>query len=144
MHCFERESYTGKRAVVTGGSTGIGLALAKELVQRGAHVTLIARNKAKIDEAVTSLNSFVEENGSDVNIRGFSADVCDTKQVVQEACFLSCTHTCPLCSVLISESVRQVQAAVEDAGRIDVLICCAGASFPGLCPTFLVHHCDSV
>ena len=35
--------FNGKTAVITGGSSGIGLALAKELVQRGCFVFLAAR-----------------------------------------------------------------------------------------------------
>lgn len=35
---------TGRRAVVTGGSKGIGLEVAKELVREGAFVVICARN----------------------------------------------------------------------------------------------------
>ena len=38
-----RLSFSGKHVVVTGGSTGIGLALCMELVRLHANVTLIAR-----------------------------------------------------------------------------------------------------
>jgi NAD(P)-dependent dehydrogenase (short-subunit alcohol dehydrogenase family) len=41
----------GKRAVVTGGSQGIGLAVAKALSAEGAHVALVARDVAVLDEA---------------------------------------------------------------------------------------------
>ena len=41
----------GKRAVVTGGSRGIGLAAAKALCAEGAHVALVARDAAALDEA---------------------------------------------------------------------------------------------
>ena len=41
----------GKRAVVTGGSRGIGLAVAKALSAEGAHVALVARDAAKLEEA---------------------------------------------------------------------------------------------
>ena len=34
----------GKRAIVTGGSRGIGLAVAKALAAEGAHVALVARD----------------------------------------------------------------------------------------------------
>lgn len=41
----------GKRAIVTGGSRGIGLAVAKALSAEGAHVALVARDAAKLEEA---------------------------------------------------------------------------------------------
>ena len=41
----------GKRAVVTGGSRGIGLAVAKALSAEGAHVALVARDAAALEEA---------------------------------------------------------------------------------------------
>ena len=37
----------GKNVVVTGANSGIGLALSKALVSRGAHVTVAARDNAK-------------------------------------------------------------------------------------------------
>jgi NAD(P)-dependent dehydrogenase (short-subunit alcohol dehydrogenase family) len=46
---------TGKVAVVTGGSTGIGFATAKQLVQDGAKVVITARNRAALDQAVAEL-----------------------------------------------------------------------------------------
>ena len=42
-------------ALVTGGSHGLGLAIARELAAEGAAVSLVARAGAKLDEAATSL-----------------------------------------------------------------------------------------
>ena len=41
----------GKRALVTGGGRGIGLAAASALAQAGAHVTLAARTRDEIEAA---------------------------------------------------------------------------------------------
>lgn len=40
---------------VTGGSAGLGLALSILLVKRGAHVSIVARDKVKLDEALQQL-----------------------------------------------------------------------------------------
>ncbi|HXU92254.1 MAG TPA: SDR family NAD(P)-dependent oxidoreductase [Gallionella sp.] len=45
----------GKRILVTGGTRGIGLAIAQAMAREGASVALCARNARQIDEAVASL-----------------------------------------------------------------------------------------
>jgi len=47
----------GKRALVTGGGRGIGLAAASALAQAGAHVTLAARTKSEIDQAAAAIRT---------------------------------------------------------------------------------------
>jgi NAD(P)-dependent dehydrogenase (short-subunit alcohol dehydrogenase family) len=47
----------GKRALVTGGGRGIGLAAASALAQVGAHVTLAARTKNEIDAAADAIRA---------------------------------------------------------------------------------------
>ncbi len=49
---------TGKRAVITGGSRGIGLAVARALVAEGADVALVARDQARLQHAAASLVDF--------------------------------------------------------------------------------------
>jgi NAD(P)-dependent dehydrogenase (short-subunit alcohol dehydrogenase family) len=44
----------GKIALVTGGSTGIGLATAKQFVDEGAYVFITGRRQAELDSAVRS------------------------------------------------------------------------------------------
>lgn len=51
--------FEGKTAVVTGGSTGIGRATARRLVDEGAHVFITGRRQAQLDDAAASLGSAV-------------------------------------------------------------------------------------
>ena len=47
----------GKIAIVTGGSTGIGLATAKRFANEGAHVIVTGRRQAELDAAVSAIGS---------------------------------------------------------------------------------------
>ena len=60
----------GKLAVVTGGSVGIGLAVAEGLAAEGADVLLVARDRARLDREAARL---AEAQG--VQVRGVVADV---------------------------------------------------------------------
>ena len=47
----------GKNAIVTGGSQGIGKAIARELAREGVDVAIVARNREKLDAAARELSS---------------------------------------------------------------------------------------
>jgi NAD(P)-dependent dehydrogenase (short-subunit alcohol dehydrogenase family) len=47
----------GKRALITGGGRGIGLAAASALAEAGAHVTLAARTKSEIEAAAEAIRA---------------------------------------------------------------------------------------
>ena len=52
------KSLEGKIALVTGGSSGIGLATAKRFVDEGAHVVITGRRENELKEAAT----FIKKN----------------------------------------------------------------------------------
>jgi short-subunit dehydrogenase len=60
-----------RKAVITGGSEGIGFGIAEAFAQNGADVMLIARNKEKLDSASSSLSNY------EVEVRTISADLSD-------------------------------------------------------------------
>jgi NAD(P)-dependent dehydrogenase (short-subunit alcohol dehydrogenase family) len=56
----------GKTAVVTGGNSGIGLAIARRLADEGAHVFVTGRRQAQLDQAVSSIGGRIEAVQCDV------------------------------------------------------------------------------
>ena len=87
----------GKRALITGGSSGIGLALAEELCAKGAAVVITGRREAVVREAVSQLRA---KRG---RAEGFAADV--TSEAGRAA---------------------SVQGALSALGGLDVLVNNAG------------------
>lgn len=67
---------TGKTAIVTGATKGIGRAIAESLVRAGVNVSISARHQGEIERAVKELN----EPGN-VRAAGFVCDVRDEAQV---------------------------------------------------------------
>jgi 3-oxoacyl-[acyl-carrier protein] reductase len=65
----------GQVAFVTGGATGIGLAVARALGARGARVAIFNRNQDKAHAAVEELG------GAGIDARAFAADVSDSESV---------------------------------------------------------------
>jgi NAD(P)-dependent dehydrogenase (short-subunit alcohol dehydrogenase family) len=66
---------SGKKAVVTGASKGIGLAIAQSLLSQGAEVVICARGQAQLDAAVRELSN------TGGKVAGKVADVSKSKDV---------------------------------------------------------------
>lgn len=89
---------TGRVAVVTGCSTGLGVQMANALANQGASIVALARRKNMIDEVAASLH---EKYG--VDAIGVPCDITDTDRV--------------------QAAVKEI---MEHFGRIDILINNAG------------------
>ena len=61
---------TGKIALVTGSTAGIGLAIAKSLASEGAHIYVNGRTQARVDAAIAAIRS----NASGAKVEGIVAD----------------------------------------------------------------------
>jgi NAD(P)-dependent dehydrogenase (short-subunit alcohol dehydrogenase family) len=60
------QKLAGKIAVITGGSSGIGLATAKRFVKEGAHVVIAGRQEKELKEAAASIERNVTTVAGDV------------------------------------------------------------------------------
>ncbi len=98
--------FTGKLALITGGSSGIGYALANQLVEAGGSVILLARSQEKLDEAKRALTSQISQ--PEQLIHAIPADVTD---------------------------VESLSMAIEDMAKTigipDFIFNCAGVALPG-------------
>ena len=59
--CFRYDLFDGKVALVTGGGTGIGRAIATELASLGATVVIASRNKEKCQMAASEMNDIIRK-----------------------------------------------------------------------------------
>src|SRR5438128_2269537 len=77
----------GSPFLVTGGASGIGLAIARRLVRREALVAICGRNRAAIEQAAKALQAEHRKADSVVGITADLADASDPARVVGE-----CVH----------------------------------------------------
>jgi uncharacterized protein len=96
------EYWKGKRAIITGGSAGLGRALADVLVQHGARVAIVARHQPALDNAARELQA---RGGT---VLAIAADVT------------------------LPDEVKRLADEVQSTwGGIDLLCACAGRSMRG-------------
>jgi len=103
---LRKDFFYGKKALITGGSSGIGLALARQLVARGANLWLAARDRSKLESTCRELKAAAPEPAQ---VIGFSeADIA-----------------------VESQARNAVEQAAKGLGPLDLLINNAGTSHPG-------------
>ncbi|MEO1692251.1 MAG: SDR family oxidoreductase [Cyanobacteria bacterium J06631_6] len=98
--------YSHQHAIITGGSSGIGKAVAKLLAQQGANLTLIARDRTKLEHAKQEIEA-VKVNSSQI-VSFVTADVANRESVT-----------------------RAIKQAIADLGTPRILITSAGMVHPG-------------
>lgn len=91
---------TGKVALVTGGSKGIGQAVARGLAQAGADIVINSRNSEEMEEAMTSILDGTDRKGQCIVADLFKRD----------------------------DTVRLAHEALETMGRVDILVNNAGTN----------------
>ena len=114
--------FAGAVAVITGGASGIGLATARTLHNRGAHVALADINRQGLQAAEQQMrqsNAGISEATGDV--QGIYTDVTDEASV--------------------QALMRQV---VETHGRIDLVVTCAGVGRGGSIDTFTAQDMQTM
>ena len=94
---------TGKAAIITGGSKGLGFAMAAGLASAGARVMLVNRNE---EEGIRASGDLSADYGTEAI--SFPADITDLQQTEAMA-----------------------EAAINAFGRIDILINSAGINIRG-------------
>ena len=77
----KRRDFQDKLVVISGGSTGIGLGLARSFVRRGARVVIIARSVSKLEAAVQELQELA--GGSSCCVEYKAADLTNYTQARQ-------------------------------------------------------------
>ena len=96
----------GKVAVVTGGSSGIGLATAKRFVEEGAYVFIVGRRQDALEAAVKQIGK---------NVKGVRADVSnldDLDRLYKE----------------VASTKGKLDVVVANAGIVEIRPACAGGS----------------
>ncbi|HSN94617.1 MAG TPA: SDR family oxidoreductase [Anaerolineaceae bacterium] len=98
--------YQGKLALITGGSSGIGFEVVKNLYNQGCSIIILARNKEKLDFAENLLTS--QNNNLEQYVWTYSVDVADFEKVQAVA-----------------------DKIISSAGIPDFIFNCAGVARPG-------------
>lgn len=75
---------TGKTAIITGGTQGLGFGIACALAHYGANVVITARTKSKVEDAAADLNENYCRGGKVIGITADSTDPEQIRKVIEE------------------------------------------------------------
>ena len=102
---FQPDLFKGKVALVTGGGSGIGFAITKQLLQLGAQVIISSRKEERLKTAVEKLSEFG-------TVRYAVLDIRETEQIEQLALNIKATEG--NLDILINNAGGQFPSAAED------------------------------
>ncbi|MGM0366893.1 MAG: SDR family NAD(P)-dependent oxidoreductase [Actinomycetota bacterium] len=108
-------SLKGKVSLITGGSSGIGLAIAETYIKHGSDVVIVARNKERGEKISKSLN------GSQARCTFFKCDTANHDEV---------KNTC--------------QKVLDKFGKVDILVLNAGTEFTEPINEIKIDHWQKV
>src|SRR3954467_7950625 len=102
---------TGKVALITGGTSGIGLAIAQRLAEEGCRIAICGRERGKLDKAVATLKSTAA--------KGFVADVCKPAEIA--ALVEDTVKTFGRVDIVVSNAGTHIAGSINDIAA-DVLL----------------------
>ena len=121
---------TGKTAIVTGGSRGLGFDMALGLAQAGADLAIFARNQEVLDKACETL---AERTGR--RVRGYATDMADIASL--EAAALRVLDDFGSIDILVNNAAQLASESVDDLTP-ETFDACMDANVKG--PYFLSQY----
>jgi NAD(P)-dependent dehydrogenase (short-subunit alcohol dehydrogenase family)/thioester reductase-like protein len=100
----------GKVVMITGGSSGIGLAAAKKIIEAGAIVIIVARDPEKLAVAQQEIEACAKSGG---RVFTYSADVGDEKACAEFAATVNEKHGGV--DILVNNAGRSIRRAIENS-----------------------------
>ncbi len=100
----------GKVVMITGGSSGIGLATAKKVAEAGANVLIVARDAEKLAAAQAEIEAAAKNGG---RVFTYSADVGDEAACARFAATVMEKHGGV--DILINNAGRSIRRAIENS-----------------------------
>ncbi|MBL8386032.1 MAG: SDR family oxidoreductase [Burkholderiales bacterium] len=100
----------GKVVMITGGSSGIGLAAAKKIIEAGATVIIVARDAEKLAAAHAEIEACAKNGGK---VFTYSADVGDENACAEFAATVNNKHGGV--DILVNNAGRSIRRAIENS-----------------------------
>ncbi len=104
-------SLTGKTAMITGGSLGLGRAMAEAFYHAGARVAILARRQEPLDEAAASIGARPSQTAGG-HIQAFACDVTNPDSIA--AAHLSIEENLGAVDILVNNAGQSATKAFKD------------------------------